>query len=140
VSILLLNDGSSAVLLNDGSSKVLLNAASEGITISGTHATTNLYQKRPVILVPVEFSFRIKAGIIKLKFFGKETFEKLSVVSFDSKMLREAFVLPINKMQFKMKNIRKNLEREYQLLTFGNLLSMASESDLIRSIGQLFKK
>jgi len=122
MSFLLLNDGSSAVLLNDGSSKVLLNAADAeaGITLSGTHSNTSLYQKRPTVLVPIEFSFRIKAGIIKLKFFGKETFEKLSVVSFDSKMLREAFVLPINKMQFKMENASSSLSCE--ILTGINFL------------------
>jgi len=141
MSFLLLNDGSSKVLLNDGSSAVLLNVEDAvGLTLSGSHSTQGLYQKSPEIKTPVHFSFKIKAGIIPLVFFAQVTFDKMFPYSFDSKILRNAFVLPIQKMEFRMKNIKMKYEKEFKLLTIGNLLSMASESDIIRLIGQLFKK
>ncbi len=140
MSFLLLNDGSSALLLNDGSSKLLLNGEPEsaGITISGQHS--GIYTNKSVKLVKVRFTFHLLAGIIPLKLFSEGTFSKLAPYSFDSKMLREAFVLPIAKLQFKLKSIRKKLQKEYELETFGNLLSMATESDLIKTIGSLFRK
>ena len=136
MSFLLLNSGDK-VLLNDGSSAVLLNG-SEGITVSGTHS--GIYTNKSVKKVRVRFTFHLLAGIIPLKLFSEATFAKLAPYSFDSKMLREAFVLPIAKLQFRMKSIRKKLQKEYELETFGNLLSMATESDIIKSIGELFKK
>ena len=142
MSFLLLNSGDK-VLLNDGSSAVLLNSedVQAGLTISGQHSNQSLYVKSPEILSPVEFTFRIKAGIIKLEWFAEAIWNKLSVCSFDSRILKEAFVLePINKLQFKLKKIKETLERQYKLETVGNLLSMASESDLIKLIGTLFKK
>ncbi len=137
MSFLLLNSGDK-VLLNDGSSAVLLNGPREGITISGTHS--GIYTNKSVKKVKVRFTFHLLAGIIPLKLFSEATFAKLAPYSFDSKMLREAFVLPIAKLQFRMKSIRKKLQKEYELETFGNLLSMATESDIIKSIGELFKK
>ena len=74
-SKILLNDGSSAVLLNDGTSYALLNASgdahvADGLTLEGTHATQAIYSvPRVERLIPVEFTFLIKAAITsKLKF------------------------------------------------------------------------
>jgi len=67
VDKLLLNDGSSFVLLNDGTSVVLLNGAvvaPAGFTLSGQHATPLLDGQRPALLIPVEFTFILKASIL----------------------------------------------------------------------------
>ena len=66
---LLLNDGSSFVLLNDGTSVVLLNSetgAVGGFTLSGTHSGVSLIGPRPKQEIPVEFTFLIRADILKL--------------------------------------------------------------------------
>ena len=133
----LLQENGDKLLLEDGGRIVL--EGHHGINITGEQQRAQI-EKRPVINLPVEFTLRIKAGIIPLKFFAEVIFERLNVISFNSKMLREAFILPINKMEFKLKNIRKRIEQDYELLTFENLLDMATENDLVKAIGELFKR
>jgi len=61
-SVVLLNSGSK-VLLNDGTSFVLLNDKEPGVHTVGTHAQP-LIGPRPEQLIPVEFSFILKACLI----------------------------------------------------------------------------
>jgi len=140
MSILLLNTGDK-VLLNDGTSNVLLNVqdAQTGITISGTHASIQT-QNRPEVILQVEFSFRIKAGIIAQKLFSQATLEKLSPISYSSKTLHDAFILPISKMQFNLKHFIKTMEEQYPELSFDSLLEMATESDILKALRGLFKR
>ena len=124
---LLLNDGSSFVLLNDGTSVVLLNGpVAVGFTLSGQHATP-LIGARPEQLIPVSFTFMLKAGII----FQLKT--KLKVISVILHEIKSHFKLkaPLiveTKSPFKFKStllqpisneeslrLRSTLLKEYQI-------------------------
>jgi len=88
-----------------------MNEHIDEVKIHGVHATQKTVQRRKAQLIPVSFTFKLKAGIIKkihvqLLNFG----EQLRPRGFYTSAIRNSFKIPLTNLSLKLKQLEKQLD------------------------------
>jgi len=109
---IVLNDGTSFLLLNNGD-HILLNEHVDEIKIHGIHATQKTVQRRKTKLIPVSFTFKLKANTLRkihvhLTDFG----EMLRAKGIYTDSVRNSFKIPLTDLRLKLKQFEKQLKKE----------------------------
>jgi len=108
-----------------------------GLTLSGTQSNQLLDRKRPAILVPVEFSFRIKATTYIIEFIEQLNYKKLIPVRISQEKLDQAFSIPLTKLK---EVWQKKLKKQSLYYMLSSILLNSDKVNLLRILKELYKR
>lgn len=108
----LLNSGDFLVL-NDGTSTLLMNEHVDEIKIHGVHSTQRTVQRRKAQLIPVSFTFKLKANTIRKIHVHLTNFaEQLRPHGVYTDAIRNSFKIPLTDLRLKLNQLGKQLKKE----------------------------
>jgi len=112
----------------------------EGIIIVGTHATQQLLsrkKRRPELLIPVEFTFRIIARTFITHVINQLNIKKLIPFKISQEKIDEAFSIPLTNLK---EVWQKALKKESLYHILSTILIKSDKVQLLKILKEMFKR